>query len=460
MAKESQRGDDTGVSFAATDGRGRGKQVILELPAYASQLPEDCWKRRECGRGRGPRGCDAIALPWYNEEWWQKSTVSETHFAYVSAENPSQIAYTPSERFGREDRQLRQKPGKFLRKFFPELGEKEITRWARKWAEDLARKPLHFADTPEECARVYEEGPNSCMSGDMSDRSAHPASIYGGPDTRVAYLTDDDTPEGQPTARAVVHAERKVYASPYGDTWAINGALSRGGFLPQGGENGDFDGARMLLIRADYAIVCPWLDTSPHTVTPKGDFLVISRRGEYDACNTSGFINGITCDRCECTVDEDESSCVDDEQWCQSCYEEHAFWCERCEETGTYDNCRTVVTGPRGEEANYCEYCADNCASQCHSCEKHFSDNDCTMAESADGDAYCQECAEEKLNYCEHCEKHTDGDTVEVDDETWCKSCAASDATECKRCGILNDDTSADECEGDECEAERRRNAA
>jgi hypothetical protein len=82
------------------------------------------WRERE--RKKFADGTYA-RVPWHGERWFVGSMADLNHFVHVSEDDPSKVAYTPDDRFGSEDRQLRMKPGKYLRKHFAEvLTDKEV----------------------------------------------------------------------------------------------------------------------------------------------------------------------------------------------------------------------------------------------------------------------------------------------------------------------------------------------
>lgn len=45
-----------------------------------------------------------------------------------------------------------------------------------------------------------------------------------------------------------------------------------------------------------------------------------------------------SCERCGCIAHETEMSTVEDEHWCESCYDCHAVWCEYCDESFASDH--------------------------------------------------------------------------------------------------------------------------
>src|SRR5690606_21500489 len=100
-------------------------------------------------------------------------------------------AYTPSEDFGMQDRQVRMMPGRYLKKYFSDvLSPEDIQYWALEWANRFAPVDMEIATTPDEIEYVYTNGPRSCMSYDPSEYSSscHPVRVYGNSDLAVAYI--------------------------------------------------------------------------------------------------------------------------------------------------------------------------------------------------------------------------------------------------------------------------------
>ncbi len=145
--------------------------AVLLLTATAGERPADTlapdWRERE--RALFADGT-YTALPWEDIGFWRGSTAEAEHYAHVSTADPSKIAYTPSGKHGAADRQVRMKPGKYLNKYFGDvLTAAQIASFAGKFAEANEQHELHIAEEPDECARVYIDGPRSCMGGGGGD---------------------------------------------------------------------------------------------------------------------------------------------------------------------------------------------------------------------------------------------------------------------------------------------------
>jgi hypothetical protein len=399
-------------------------------------------------------------LPWHQEGWWRGSIAFRDHYAHVSNDDPSKIAYTPSERHGIEDRQVRVKPGRYLNKYFSNtLGPQEIQFWAGKFAGENEQLELKFAHTPDEIERVYKEGPHSCMKADFSS-PVHPARVYGAGDLAVAYLEDEE----HITARCVVWPEKLAKSTVYGDDARLGTALVNAGYS----SDNRFTGAKLLAIEASSGFVAPYIDGGYH-VEYDGDYLILGSTGI--PCNsTSGIVGAFCCPRCEEYEDEDSSVYVNGagESWCESCYENYAFHCEHCQEShpqgdevwieGEHEawcedcasddafSCGKCDTWNSTDEINtvgdecWCQDCFDHHAFVCDKCGDTKIDSDNRIV--VDDETWCEKCTMDYAGLCEHCEEYSHADKmVRVRDENWCAACAKSDASECDECGDMTPDT-------------------
>lgn len=385
------------------------------------------WRSRETARFASG---EYRELPWTGEDWWVSSDAARDLFAHVSVKDLSKVAYTPDERFGREDRQLQTKPGRFLNKYFGDvLTPNEITHWAGIFAGENEESTVRFARTPDEIEMLYtfsggDSGVSACMSRAAEHYSGpcHPTRIYGADELAIAYLGTVE----HCTARVLTRNEPKIYGRAYGDTARLTAGLRRLGYSPDSG--GDFDGAKLLRIEYGGGFVGPYLDNC-YGVEDHGDYLTMAHHGGYSAQNTDGTIAaGPVCDRCGDRADEDYSTTVGDAVWCEDCFSNHGFFCANCHDVGDCEDSITV-----GDE-QYCEYCADQISFVCDECgERTEKEN----GHDVDGDDWCEACWEEKARYCEHCEKYydvhcTNFETVDGDD--WCEYCVDSDAVQCSGC--------------------------
>jgi hypothetical protein len=227
---------------------------------------------------------------------WVHLTPIPDHYAHVSRDNSTRIAFTESPTKGLQDIQTRMKPGKYLAKFYPDIPEPERNRLAMVIAK-YDEFELNFAHTEDEIEHVYTTGPRSCMSHSAGDLAApvHPSRVYASPDLAVAYIVRDD----RITARAVCWPDKLRYSNIYGDRDRLGDELDELGYTQD-----SFDGARLLRIPVEAhrgVFVCPYIDSHAN-VRDDGEYLVIDDDdGDLCAQHTNGLTGeiGEECAHCE-----------------------------------------------------------------------------------------------------------------------------------------------------------------
>jgi hypothetical protein len=261
--------------------------------------------------------------PWVGKPWFNENMLRWAELLPRPSETqPGLIAYFQNAEKRARNIRTPIKPGRFLTKFFSDvLTETQIHELALDWSNEYDLSKAKITQDADEIEDIYVNGPSSCMAGRYS--SPHPSRVYAGPDLGVAYLgkTDD------PSARAVVWPERKIYATPYGDTSRLRAALEEMGYT-----RGSFSGARLQRIEYYDKLVMPYLDIAD-SADDMGDYIVIGRGGELETSNTNGLSTQepqYNCDDCNASMDEDErnyiSSC--DRDVCDHCYGNNYFYCE------------------------------------------------------------------------------------------------------------------------------------
>lgn len=363
------------------------------------EVGELSWRDRE--RAKELDGV-YVAPVWADERFWQQRCAELVeHYAHVSLDDPGMIAFTASPEHGEADRQTRMRPGKYLKKYFGDvLSARQIDYYAQ-WFRDGERPllddgevSLHYAATPEEIARVYIDGPSSCMGrGAFDDNvTTHPTRVYGAGDLQIAYLRQGG--DGRIVARALCWPEREVFGRIYPnlDAWERDGfdsyddakaaqdtlhmRLKALGWEPIHVKPAGFDGARILKIPAsDYCddYVMPYLDHGGFN--DLGDVFEMHRHGDYSADSTSGRIALESepyahCEQCgDAIADEDDAWSLATAfrlgtGWrgarhlfvsstmtvCEYCYQHHGITCEGTEERFNSDHVECVET----YDATYC----------------------------------------------------------------------------------------------------------
>lgn len=294
------------------------------------------------------------------------------HCVHVSEKDPTQVSYTPSTIYGRADRQITLKPGRYISKFYPHLTPKQVQFYAqwhasgtRPVSDTFNKAELRFANTPEEIVHVYMNGPSSCMDKrHFEDADENPTRVYGAGDLAIAYLV---LPEGKNGgdwifARALCWPAKKVFGRVYPTNYnyradgfstqtecdeaatLLFNKMKEADYTSSGECGGAFNGAKILRVETDEGYVMPYLDQS-YGVTDGDDHWIMTHDYEHSCQNTEGYI----CDqRSECDECGERYSARDEggtgytryngyaragRDLCQCCYEANTFLCEGSGET-------------------------------------------------------------------------------------------------------------------------------
>lgn len=263
--------------------------------------------------------------PWHDEPWYQAK--HEEHFCHVSTEQAGKVAFTENAAKGQIDRQLVMSPGRYLHRHFSEhLDNNAIEGWCARLSVQIQEHALKITQDADEIEDVYVGGPSSCMAHDASDFDSccHPARVYAGPDTAVAYIGSRD----DASARSVVWPVRKIYTSIYGDVSRLRLLLEEAGY-----HEGGLNGARVRRIEDGNDLVVPYIDAGDD-LADDGQYLIIGR-GSICSENTNGLSRVIWyCPRCDNASEPHDTVYFVGggyEEWCYHCHEDHARYCEHNE---------------------------------------------------------------------------------------------------------------------------------
>ena len=255
--------------------------------------------------------------------------------------NAGLIAYTETPAKGQMDRQSVMKAGRFIRRYgYAHLTDEDVKQLA---AAVLAAGALTFHHTREqdEYARVYMEGPSSCMAYGPEDKYFgrlnvdgeffHPAQVYAHPDNNIE-LVWLEAPDGTPAARAVVNRRTMQYPRAYGSDKLKNSREKMERYLEaQGFRKTDraLDGEMLLRVSPDDypgAIVCPYIDSNNRGVEIYHDHLSVG--GPEQANHETGCLYNYDtkrdtwcCSCCDNVFDEDDEYSLDmsGDRVCMSC---------------------------------------------------------------------------------------------------------------------------------------------
>lgn len=292
--------------------------------------------------------------------------VAKTHFAHVSMANKSMLAYTESPDKGARDIQTQIKPGAYLAKYFSSvLSPDQVAAHVRDWQRRYADCELKFARTADEIVEIYQNGPNSCMSGSTEDyrgRSAdgidhHPCEVYGLPhsDLTLAYLKG----KNGITARCLVWEDKKQYGRIYGDPTLIDRELRALGYTGPG----YFSGAKVGKIpvgKPGKTFLMPYIDGWSRILEQPDHFLLTAdaprdAAGKLVKCRwvCAGNTHGNTgdnedqyyeCEQCGDEVTADNVVRVPGHgYYCRGCYDANFIYCQKLGVYTTREGSEDVV---------------------------------------------------------------------------------------------------------------------
>lgn len=98
----------------------------------------------------------------------------------------------------------------------------------------------------------------------------------------------------------------------------------------------------------------------------KQDSIYFERSGDFYCTDCA-----IVCERCNDGETSDDYRVVGGERWCESCADDHSFYCGHCEESYSnhYDSYYV-------RDDSLCESCYEASAYYCDDCEEHYYDDD------------------------------------------------------------------------------------
>jgi hypothetical protein len=429
------------IRQAKKDGSGVDWAPVVFIPSYK----ESCdWRDREDHRlsGKLPPEYDKdgkqimyVAVPWKGDDWYSNdgrdgdensTTWQSMHYAHMSRVMPGQVAFTPTEEYGVQNRKIRMTVARYLDKFARfhngdlALTTKEIARYVAI-VKAHADQQLKIARAGADIVKVYLNGPSSCMShavGDYETGGVHPVSAYGDSDLGVAYLGD---PATGVSARSIVWPDKKIYIRIYGDD-TLRLVLEENGY-----KNDSLAGATFPAIRLTGGrYLFPYIDTCRRDDGMTADLITKANGkqyfklkpsgGEYDVKVTEGIAvvaeEDHTCSNCGDHVNGDDYN--EDTGLCNSCYQDH-WHCERCGEDYYNDDDR--YSSEDGD--NYCHTCYDKLFARCKSCQSEYRRDDDRASKRDRGVSdYCAECSDDQM-ICDTCGDMVDNDPV----ETTCDDC-------------------------------------
>lgn len=384
------------------------------------------------------------------------------HLAQGSTLSDGMLAFTENPTKGQLDLQLKLSVSKYLARYCDWMSGDRIRDIAGKFAADTYT--LTIEQTEEAFIFTYEgqevcsesSSHVSCMAKYASDYGTpiHPAAVYytgtQSDSLAIAYIRDPKD-DSKVLARALVWPDKKTFVKLYGTSEAMRitlcEKLEAAGFT----RGNNFSGARLKRIemRGSAGYVMPYIDGNYQYVDGHGDYFEIVGSGEYSATETRGYIynkSRYTCDNCGAGMDDDDTHDVQGATWCEHCYENHTFFCERTEETYSEDHdSNEVVTmvqyrysdpSHRRMTQTWSQDACDNYAIYCERDEtyydsRYFNSVDVTTRSSrgaAITEIWCAEETSDGYFICPDCGKAYTHDfmssTHNDDGEMVCTDCA------------------------------------
>ena len=290
-----------------------------KLVAMAHELIPDSafWVYRECARFH----FEHYTPPLFLEQLHSLNLLDKSlwwHFPHISIEEPSMVAYTPSPEYGKADRQVRMKVGRYLQQFY---GKMLTQDQIRSMANGVKNLTFHMSKERSAFKAVYEDSSGdrgqtgSCMAGsNIGDvyGDYHPAEVYASGDFAITWLTDHITNEL--VARAVLAYPDQPnngghFVRLYGDeACSLHDMLTAKGYEKRSEYK---SGLRLLVLTDDNDnYLMPYIDGCERNVSMmNGSWIIGSCQGEHHhiASSQSGiYEGGAICDHCGDHTDQSE----------------------------------------------------------------------------------------------------------------------------------------------------------
>lgn len=324
---------------------------------------EDCaWRARE--ERRFQRG-------EYRPTPWKESDAYPDHFAHLSLDDATKIAYTKDAEHGVADRQTVVRIGRYLEMFYKDrLSAEQIADYISSCGAEHYQ--LKIVTSAADIREVYQGGPSSCMGGkgggqQFADWDTHPVEVYGDSDLACAYYGK----QSHVSARAIVWPANKTYSTIYGDIATLRKMLEDAGYT-----YGGVHGAKIRAIpyngkRHTSTYYMPYIDgMSTASLSRDRKWFHLDDDGDYTCGDTSGYVDPHarhTCDNCGDTYNPEQEGTS---EYCDSCCNDQ-YSCERCGHTSFDEDDFTSLS-----HGSYCNDCAESYMTTCRDCgDTWFEEN-------------------------------------------------------------------------------------
>lgn len=264
----------------------------------------------------------------------------------TKASNAGMIAYTQSPTAGVMDRQAVMRAGRFIRQYAKEgVSDEDVKQMAAQVASHLGSQFKH-SNQREDYARVYINGPSSCMAYDetgkefhklkVDDVFVHPTEVYAHPENDLEIVWCEVNQDV--VARTIINKKRMQFPRIYAKESVSNAERRLRDYLEDLGykeHNHALTDQKLLRIsptKYPRAIICPYIDSSNLGVEVHDDHLVTG--GSYNANHETGCLDDFntrhggddwTCDCCSEGQDEDDERYYDcaGDPICESCRDDY-----------------------------------------------------------------------------------------------------------------------------------------
>lgn len=275
----------------------------------------------------------------------------------LSKITPGQISIWESNDKLKTNRKTSMKPGRAIRKMFPELTDAELEKVVDAYRAEFPAKKYTlregreredfkkaYSGEMERYENIYTTGhrkslANSCMRYPFDSLDAHPGEAYASGEFSIFYTVSE---RGLIGSRCVVwwgKDGRSPVAGPiYGvDETSIDMVQEEldkiGAKLVENGHS--WLGAQLLDIPdGPHRKILPYLDCSPKFVN---ESLVVSnvRGNGYDLSSYEGSIypsNHLCCENCGDLIYEGEEEYYNDDVYCEHCFDDRFSYCDHFNE--------------------------------------------------------------------------------------------------------------------------------
>lgn len=311
--------------------------------------PEDLLKIKDIEHSAFMKECENLFGPLSDDTFWKyrehlRSTYiykkinfkgKPFHFIHFNKDNPNLIAFTANENIGKKDGKTFIKPGKYLAQY-SDLDNEQIKTVVTNYKHEFVPPELFYAKSTDDAAKVYEDGPSSCMTDKDWGIENHPARVYYGPDTKLTYIKNKSG--NGVSARSIVRTDRTPheYIKIYGDTALMKKAFNAAGISQS---RDGVKGCRFPLLwykgKEQKKLIIPYFDGYVNNVfiskkRNERKYMIMGDPPTADngiywilaATSTSGYQimpDVQECDSCNELKFEDKMIHIDREHYCKPC---------------------------------------------------------------------------------------------------------------------------------------------